>query len=188
MPDIAPGVTWLNECYDLGDRHEHVSVYLLTDPESQRSVLVDTGQTLPDTAGQTSGPYRANNMSDRCVGPNLGNRELRNLSSSGNSIYLQVYNSTQNTVAVSDFESAPSFQREPSEVFDGSSITYDPATNQLDLEDNEAVFIYELNEPQSTGDYNDAIVVVLVREQGVISPSGSFSLKITVKNVEIDDG
>jgi hypothetical protein len=153
------------------------------------SVLADTGQTLPDTAGQTSGFYRADNMSDRCVAPNLQTRELRNLSSSGNSVYLEVYNSSQNQVNVGNFESAPSFQREPSEVFEGSGITYDAAgSNRLDLDDNEAVFIYELNEPQASGDYNDAIVTVRVREQGAISPSGSFSLKITVKNVEIDDG
>jgi len=43
MQELVPGVTWLNECYDMGDRHEHVSVYLLTEPATERSVLVDTG-------------------------------------------------------------------------------------------------------------------------------------------------
>lgn len=43
MQELVPGVTWINECYDLGGRHEHVSVYLLTDPDTERSVLVDTG-------------------------------------------------------------------------------------------------------------------------------------------------
>jgi flavorubredoxin len=43
MQEIHPNVSWLNECYDLGDRHKHVAVYLLADPETDRYVLVDTG-------------------------------------------------------------------------------------------------------------------------------------------------
>ncbi|MFB6135251.1 MAG: MBL fold metallo-hydrolase [Halobacteriaceae archaeon] len=39
---LAPGVEWLNECYDHGDgRHEHVGVYLLGGGD--RWVMVDTG-------------------------------------------------------------------------------------------------------------------------------------------------
>lgn len=41
MQEIQPGVTWIDECYDLGDVHEHVAVYLLSDGE--RSVLIDSG-------------------------------------------------------------------------------------------------------------------------------------------------
>lgn len=41
MQEIREGVVWIEECYDLGDAHEHVSVYLLRDGD--RSVLVDSG-------------------------------------------------------------------------------------------------------------------------------------------------
>ncbi len=41
MQEIHPGVTWIEECYDLGDVHEHVAVYLLSDDESD--VLIDSG-------------------------------------------------------------------------------------------------------------------------------------------------
>jgi hypothetical protein len=43
MQELVPGVTWINECYDLGDRHEHVSVYLLTDPDTERSFRLGPG-------------------------------------------------------------------------------------------------------------------------------------------------
>lgn len=38
---LTPDVQWINECYDVGDRHLHVAVYLIT--EGDRSILVDTG-------------------------------------------------------------------------------------------------------------------------------------------------
>jgi len=41
MREISDGVAWINECYDLGDAHEHVSVYLLS--AGGRHVLVDSG-------------------------------------------------------------------------------------------------------------------------------------------------
>jgi flavorubredoxin len=41
--EIHDGVHWLTECYDLGDRHEHVAVYLIHDRERDRYVLVDSG-------------------------------------------------------------------------------------------------------------------------------------------------
>jgi flavorubredoxin len=39
--DLSPAVTWISTCHDHGDRHEHVSVYLLDAPEGY--VLVDSG-------------------------------------------------------------------------------------------------------------------------------------------------
>jgi flavorubredoxin len=38
---LADGVQWLNECYPHGERHEHVSVYLIR--SEQASILVDSG-------------------------------------------------------------------------------------------------------------------------------------------------
>lgn len=43
MKEIAAGVYWINECYDLGGKHEHVSVFLIHDRESDRFALVDSG-------------------------------------------------------------------------------------------------------------------------------------------------
>jgi flavorubredoxin len=40
MRDVVEGVRWLEECYDLGNRHEHVSVYLLSNGSR---VLIDSG-------------------------------------------------------------------------------------------------------------------------------------------------
>lgn len=39
--DLTPDVTWISTCHDHGDRHEHVSVYLLEAPEGY--ALVDSG-------------------------------------------------------------------------------------------------------------------------------------------------
>lgn len=38
---LTPDVRWINECYDVGDRHLHVAVYLIR--EGDRWILVDTG-------------------------------------------------------------------------------------------------------------------------------------------------
>jgi flagellin-like protein len=149
------------------------------------SVMVDTGHTLPEYENYNSGWRRSNDYSERCAAPNLGNREYRNLSSTGNSQYLRVYNHTNNTVSASAFDSASTAQRTPEEVLDKSPITYYPANDTLDLDPNEAVFIYELNEPVGSGDYNDAIVTVSVREQGAIAPSENFALKISTSAVEV---
>jgi len=151
------------------------------------SVMTDTGPTLPEYEDYNSGSNRSNGYSERCVAPNLGDREYRNLSSSGNSQYLEVYNHTDNTVSASAFDSASTAQRTPEEVLDNSPIAYYPSNDTLDLDPNEAVFIYELNEPAGSGDYNDAIVTVQVREQGAIDPSNTFALKISMSTIEVSE-
>jgi hypothetical protein len=151
------------------------------------SVLSDTGPTLPEYEDYNAGTNRSSGYSERCIAPNLGDREYRNLSSSGNSQYLEVYNHTDNTVSASDFDSASPAQRTPEEVLDNSPIAYYPGNDTLDLEPNEAVFIYELNQGTTSGDYNDAIVTVQVRQQGTIDPSDTVALKISMNSVEVAD-
>jgi len=162
-----------------------ISGYELTDYNG--SVLADTGPTLPEYEDYNSGTNRSNDYSERCVAPNLDDREFRNLSSAGGSQYLRVYNHTDNTVSASAFDSASTAQRTPEEVLDNSPITYYPGNDTLDLEPNEAVFIYELNEGVGSGDFNDAIVTVTVREQGAIDPSDTFALKISMSAVEVSE-
>lgn len=43
MQELHKGVHWINECYDIGDAHEHVSVFLIHDQETDRFILVDSG-------------------------------------------------------------------------------------------------------------------------------------------------
>lgn len=38
---LTPDVQWINECYDLGGKHEHVSVYLIEDGDDY--ILIDSG-------------------------------------------------------------------------------------------------------------------------------------------------
>jgi len=155
------------------------------------SVLYDTGTTKPDTRGHTSGPRRADNMDDRCYESDLGDREFRNLSTAGQSKFLRIYNSSKNTVSganASDFEGAPSFQRTPEEVLqDNKYVSYDSSTNTLDLDDNEAIFVYEFNENYASGDYNDGIVTVRAFAQGAISQSDSIAIKISTSKVRISE-
>ncbi|MDS0476933.1 MBL fold metallo-hydrolase [Natrinema sp. 1APR25-10V2] len=39
--ELTSDITWIHECYDHGDAHEHVSVYLIE--ESEGYIIVDTG-------------------------------------------------------------------------------------------------------------------------------------------------
>ena len=43
MREIEDGVTWIDECYDLGGTHEHVSVFLVHDAATDEFALVDSG-------------------------------------------------------------------------------------------------------------------------------------------------
>lgn len=44
MPiEIAEGVRWIDECYDMDGRHEHVSVFLVHDRDSDQYALIDSG-------------------------------------------------------------------------------------------------------------------------------------------------
>jgi flavorubredoxin len=43
MRELQNGVYWLNECYDTGSAHEHVSVYLIHDQTHDSNVLIDSG-------------------------------------------------------------------------------------------------------------------------------------------------
>ena len=79
-------------------------------------------------------------------------------------------------------------QRSPEEVLRGSEIAYDDTNGTLDLDSNEAVFIYELNQDiASNPAFNDAIVTVTVRQQGAIGPDEEFALKISLSSIEISD-
>ena len=153
--------------------------------------LNDTGPPLPDTDGDTDTSLRSGGHSERCVAPNLGDREYRNLSSAASgSTYIKVYNSSQNAVSVSNFnaDSPGDDQRSPEEVLRGSEIAYDDTNGTLDLDSNEAVFIYELNQDiASNPAFNDAIVTVTVRQQGAIGPDEEFALKISLSSIEISD-
>lgn len=40
-PTLTPDVQWINECYDLGEKHEHVSVYLIEHDDDY--ILIDSG-------------------------------------------------------------------------------------------------------------------------------------------------
>lgn len=180
------------------------------EPDSEDASNED-GDGMLDT--DPSFPGRAGGMDDRCIADGLGDRELRNLSTGGGNAQadnLLVFNSTRNLVTkyidYDEFTSASSQQRSPDEVIASIYTEYpddsvpgrpgysDPDTDEeivLDLQDNQALYIYEFNEDPDTdpntfqGDFNDAIVLITVRKQGTISPSGSFSIKISTSKVRI---
>jgi hypothetical protein len=153
------------------------------------AISVSNSSVLEETApnDQSGGSPRSGNQSRRCIAPNLEDRVMRTISSSGGSTYLKVYNKTQNNPgAVGGFNSASSDQRTPKQVLDNSEIGYNPGTGLLDLDSNQAVFIYELNE--ASGDFNDAIVTVQAYQQGSLANVGSISIKISTSQVQISDG
>jgi hypothetical protein len=161
-------------------------------------------------------PSRAGGNDDRCTNSGLQSRELRNLSTAGGNLQsdnLLVFNASENIVTedieYSQFQGfSSSNQRKPSEIipsdiyneYPDDSIPSEPGYSDadsekeivLDLDDNQALYIYEFNEDADTnpntfnGDFNDAVVLITVNEQGAIPPSGSFSLKISVKSIQID--
>jgi hypothetical protein len=161
-------------------------------------------------------PGRASGTDDRCIASDLGDRELRNLSTGGGNPQadnLLVFNSSRNLVTkhidYDAFTSGSSAQRSPDEIvssiyneYPDDSVPGKPGYSDsdndkeivLDLEDNQALYIYEFNEDPDTnpdtfnGDFNDALVLITVREQGTIAPSGSFTIKISMSQVRIESG
>jgi hypothetical protein len=136
--------------------------------------------------GSVSGGY-----DDRCVAPDLQDRELRNLSSSADSDLLWAFNYTNNHVTSSEtgitrseFKSGSANQRTVDKIL-GPIYNETGGEIYLDLKPNQAVYVYELNENPSTGDFNDAIVLVTVYQQGAINPGGNFLLKIRFDSIEI---
>lgn len=150
--------------------------------------LEDTGPTMYVDPGDPTSGYRSENMNDRCVAENLGDRPYRNISSLSGSPYLYVFNHTVNSldqkpyVTESDFESVAYGQRPPQDVYPD---LYDDVNNEFDLAPNQAIFIYDLNQPLGSADFNDVLVLVTFREQGTLGPGGQFSIRISMKSVSI---
>jgi flagellin-like protein len=152
-------------------------------------------------------PSRSGGVDDRCIANGLDERELRNLSSTGGSDNLWAFNSTNNHVTAridyDEFTSGSAQQRNVDEILgpiyqevpDDAVAGYSDADSDpeilLDLDANQAVYVYEFNEDPDTdpdvtdGDFNDAVVLVSVYEQGAINPNGNFYLKISFNEVEV---
>jgi hypothetical protein len=152
-------------------------------------------------------PGRSGGIDDRCIASGLDDRELRNLSSTGGSDNLWAFNSTNNHVTArvdyDEFTSGSSQQRNVDEILgpiytevaDDAVAGYSDSDSDpeilLDLDANQAVYVYEFNEDPDTdpdvtdGDFNDAVVLVSVYEQGAINPNGNFYLKISFNKVEV---
>jgi hypothetical protein len=179
------------------------------EPDSENATN-DDGDGMLDT-DPVSPPPSGND--DRCIAAGLNSRELRNLSTAGGNTQsdnLLVFNESRNLVTeyidYDDFTSGSSDQRNVQEIiasiyqeYPDDSVPgrpgYSDSDNDreivLDLDDNQALYIYEFNEDPDTdpttfnGDFNDAVVLITVREQGTISQSGSFSIKISTSKVTI---
>jgi hypothetical protein len=181
------------------------------EPDSE-NITNENGDGMLDT-DPVNPPPSGND--DRCIASGLNNRELRNLSTAGGNTQsdnLLVFNESRNLVTkyidYDDFTSGSSDQRNVQEVVadiyqehPDDSVPGHPGYSDsdgykeitLDLKSNQALYIYEFNEDPDldpntfNGDFNDAVVLITVYEQGTISQSGSFSIKISTSKVTIQE-
>jgi hypothetical protein len=69
----------------------------------------------------------------------------------------------------------------------------DNSSYEMELKDNQVVFVYELSSDvpsasaQSGYDFNDAILLATVYEQGNAAVSGSFSIKVSANEIQIKE-
>ncbi|WP_435361242.1 DUF7289 family protein [Haloarchaeobius sp. DFWS5] len=134
-------------------------------------------------------PVRGSTYNDYvCAWDQTADHELRNLSSTDDSDLIKLLvDGDELGVPSGRFTNAYSGQRNPATIL-GSDRLYTDADGDLhvDLESNQALYLYDLNEDESSGDFNDAIVLVTIVEQGVGSPE-NFALRVDQTAIVVEE-